>query len=94
MSIIGRFRRAFSPERTKDNVPSNDKLSTLTAREYEAFLLLLEGYTLKFCAEKMGVKYSTANTYQNSIYKKLGVKKRARLIIEYKDYVRSDKNEL
>lgn len=93
MSILERFKKAFSPKqetKNKLNTTRNERLNCLTAREYEAFSILLEGYTLKFCAEKMGVKYSTANTYQNAIYKKLGVKNRAKLIIDYKDLERSD----
>lgn len=56
----------------------------LTPREHELFLLLLEGYTLKECALKLSVKYSTANTHMTSIYKKLHVKSRAELIIHYR----------
>lgn len=63
------------------------RIQSLSAREYETFRLLLEGNTLRACAEKMGIKFSTVNTYQNSIYKKLGVNNRANLIIYYRDIV-------
>lgn len=61
------------------------KVELLTPREYELFCLLIEGYTLKECAEKLSIKYSTANTHITGIYKKLGVKSRPELIICYRD---------
>lgn len=97
MSILKRFKKVLLPKQEPASTLTTTKLerlNRLTAREYEAFLILIEGYTLKFCAEKMGVKYSTANTYQNAIYKKLSVKNRAKLIIDYKDLVRSDTHDM
>lgn len=97
MSILERLKKTFLPGKEilhKGNTSADEKVKSLTAREYEAFTILLEGYTLKFCAEKMGVKFSTVNTYQNAIYKKLNVKNRAQLIIDYKDLVRSVANDL
>lgn len=92
MPILEKFKRAFFINcDTKVNADSEKmkRIQELTLREYEAFLILLKGDTLKICAEKMGVKHSTVNTYQNAIYKKLEVKNRANLIIEYKDIVDS-----
>lgn len=57
----------------------------LTPREKETYLLLLEGYTLKETAKQLGIGYSTANTYQTGVYRKLHVKSRAELIINYHD---------
>ena len=89
VTILKRLKNIFSSKESNfentDDKSKEDNIKNLTAREYEAFLILIEGYTLKFCAEKMGVKFSTINTYQNAIYKKLGVKNRAGLIIHYKD---------
>lgn len=68
------------------NFMKNDRLrqiALLTPREHELYLLLMEGYTLKECAEQMSIKYSTANTHMTGIYKKLGVNSRAKLIINY-----------
>lgn len=62
-----------------------ERVSRLTPREYQLYLLLLEGYSLKECADKLNVKYPTANTHMTSTYKKLGVKTRAELIIKYRD---------
>lgn len=61
------------------------RVLSLSPREYETYLILLEGFTLRYAAEQMGVKYPTANTYVNAIYKKLCVSSRAQLIINYKD---------
>jgi DNA-binding CsgD family transcriptional regulator len=62
-----------------------EKVSTLTSREKDVFLLQLEGYTLKEAAKHLGIKYSTANTHMTAIYKKLNVSTRAELIINYKN---------
>lgn len=62
-----------------------EKVSSLSPRERETYLLLLQGFTLQYCAEQMGIKYPTVNTYVNAIYKKLDVNSRAQLIIQYRD---------
>ncbi len=62
-----------------------ERISQLTPREYELYLLLLEGFTLKESAKQLLVKYSTANTHMTGIYKKLGVRSRAELIINYRN---------
>ncbi len=59
------------------------RILSLTPREHDLFLLLLEGFTLKESAAQLSVKYSTANTHMTSIYKKLDVNSRAELIINY-----------
>lgn len=59
------------------------RLAQLTPREKDVYFLLLEGFTLKESARQLEVKYSTANTHMTSIYRKLGVKSRAELIINY-----------
>lgn len=87
MSLLDFFHRA-SPKAKQSTPPERDKsqlVAQLTPREREAYLLLLDGFTLRYCAEQMGVKYPTVNTYQTAIYKKLGVRSRAELIIQYRD---------
>lgn len=72
----------------RDTVSVEEKerrIESLSNREYEAYLILLEGYTLRYCAEQMGVKYPTANTYVNAIYRKLGVRSKAQLILNYRN---------
>lgn len=72
----------------KPGINGEDKarfIETLTPRERDAFLLLMEGYTLKETAMQLGIGYSTANTYQTAIYKKLHVNSRAELIINYRN---------
>lgn len=61
------------------------KVAQLTPRENDLYLLLLEGFTLKESAKQLSIKYSTANTHMTGIYKKLGVKSRAELIINYRE---------
>lgn len=62
-----------------------NKVSLLTRREYDVYLLLLDGFSLKECAEKLSIKYSTANTHMTGVYRKLTVNTRAELIINYRD---------
>lgn len=50
-------------------------------------MFLLEGYTLKETANQLGIGYSTANTYQTAIYRKLHVNSRAELIINYRNII-------
>jgi DNA-binding CsgD family transcriptional regulator len=70
------------------DLSSEEKLElveSLTPREKETFCILLGGYSLKETAKQLNIGYSTANTYQTSIYKKLHVNSRAELIINYRD---------
>lgn len=60
-------------------------VSSLTVRERDIYLLLVEGFTLKEVAKQSGIKYSTANTHMTGVYKKLNVNTRAELIINYRD---------
>jgi DNA-binding CsgD family transcriptional regulator len=57
----------------------------LTQRERDTYRLLLEGYTLRETADQLGIGYSTVNTYQTAVYRKLHVNSRAELIINYHD---------
>ena len=60
-------------------------VSSLTSREKDIYLLLIEGFTLKEVAKRSGIKYSTVNTHMTQIYKKLKVNTRAELIINYRN---------
>jgi DNA-binding CsgD family transcriptional regulator len=72
-------RRHVSTENEK-----HELIAQLTPREYDVYLQLLEGYTLKESAKRLSIKYSTANTHMSGIYRKLHVKSRAELIINYR----------
>lgn len=79
---------ALPADEKQVSVTQSDKqvqVSQLTPREHDLYLLLLEGFTLKESAKQLSIKYSTANTHMTSIYRKLGVKSRAELIINYRD---------
>ena len=72
----------------KMNLSHSEKLKlveSLTPREKETFYILLGGYSLKEAAKQLNIRYSTANTYQTAIYKKLNVNSRAELIINFRD---------
>lgn len=76
----------------KLNLSPSEKLKlveSLTPREKETFYILLGGYSLKEAAKKLDIRYSTANTYQTAIYKKLNVNSRAELIINFRDMYES-----
>lgn len=82
--------------RKKLNISEEDKIrniALLSNREYDVYLLLLEGYTLKESAKQLSIKYSTVNTHMTGIYRKLGVNSRAELIINYRNIFRNDKLE-
>lgn len=76
---------SFAGTDGKADEEKRERVSQLTPRENELYRLLLEGFTLKECAKQLLVKYSTANTHMTGIYKKLGVKTRAELIINYRN---------
>jgi len=73
----------LSPEEKQQLVES------LTPREKETFFILLDGYSLKEAADLLHVRYSTVNTHQTAIYRKLMVNSRAELIINYRDVYQS-----
>lgn len=77
----------------KLNLSYDEKLKlieNLTPREKETFYILLEGYSLKETAKLLNVGYSTANTYQTAIYKKLNVNSRAELLINFREMCETD----
>lgn len=71
----------------RNEVSSLDPLSSLfeekglSKREKEVARLLLKGLTLRQIAGEMGLSYPTINTYQNAIYRKLGIASRAELFL-------------
>jgi len=83
--LKGVFRKPRDNLLPKETNEKLKRVKTLSPREYETYLILIEGFTLRYAAEQMGVKYPTANTYVNSIYKKLGISSRTQLIINYKE---------
>lgn len=79
-------------EKKHDIVGNRAKMvKNLTPREREAFLLLIEGHTLKETAKGLNISYSTANTYQTAIYRKLQVNSRAELIINYMEIATAER---
>jgi DNA-binding CsgD family transcriptional regulator len=80
--------RTDTPYGKKLNLTACEKskmVESLTPREKETFFILINGYSLKETAEILNIRYSTANTYQTAIYKKLNVNSRAELIINFRD---------
>lgn len=85
----------FQRQHTKDwvgdllriEVTSGDPLSVLfeekglSKREKEVARFLLKGLTLRQIAGEMNLSYPTINTYQNAIYRKLGIASRAELLL-------------
>lgn len=65
---------------------------TLTNREQEVVLAVLDGHTkLNDIAEHLGISYGTAHTYMNRIYEHYGVHSRAELVATIK---KSDSDKL
>jgi DNA-binding NarL/FixJ family response regulator len=61
--------------------------SVLTPRELDVFGLLIRGIKMREIADALNIKYSTVNTHQKSIYKKLGINSRAECILRYGAHV-------
>ncbi len=59
-------------------------LKTLTLREREISVLLLEGLTLRQISGYLGISYDTVHSHYKNIYLKLEVSSRAELLIKYK----------
>ena len=70
------------------------KVATLTPREADVFYELLEGCSMSETAANLGIKYCTVNTHITGIYKKLGVKSRPNLLIQYGFMRKTDIEEL
>lgn len=90
MALFDKLKQILIPQKGKECLAekqdddSQVRVAQLTPREKDLYLLLLEGFTLKESAKQLGVKYSTANTHITGIYRKLDVKSRAELIINYR----------
>lgn len=78
-------RLAINSKSLNYNDEKEKKVLSLTPREHDVYHLLLDGFSLKECAEKLSIKYSTANTHMTGVYRKLGINTRAELIINYRD---------
>jgi DNA-binding NarL/FixJ family response regulator len=53
--------------------PPEKQASPLARKEQEALALLAEGLSYKMVADRMGISYSTVNTYAKRIYEKLHI---------------------
>jgi len=95
MDFLDKLRKILTPEYKSgpylnkqlkfSKEDKGKRLSSLTPREYQVYLLLLEGFTVKETAKQLKIKYSIANTHVTGIYKKLCVSSRAELIINYRN---------
>lgn len=68
---------------TPANAAADPTTDSLTPRERDVFELLIRGLKMREIADKLGIGYSTVNTHQKSVYKKLGVNSRAECIIRF-----------
>lgn len=83
-----------STENTSGGEVKRERVKSLTPREMDVFLLLLEGFTLNETAIQLGIKYSTVNTNMTAVYRKLCVNSRPELIIHYKEFSKCRDNGL
>lgn len=63
--------------------PEELLLDTLTTKERAVFDLLVVGMKMKEIATELNRSSATINTHINSIYSKLGVNSKAKLILRY-----------
>ncbi len=73
-------------ENEEERQQAQSRIAQLTAKEKLVFDFLVEGYTIKEIAKRLGISYSTVNTHMNAVYRKLGVNTRSQLIICYRQY--------
>lgn len=73
--LLSFFQDLPLPKEPKDH-------ETLTRRELDVLTLIAKGYTIKKCAELLGITRNTAAGYVKNIYKKLNVSTRAEATIE------------
>lgn len=71
------------------SIPRTDAVMTLTTREKEVFYMLLEGMKAKDIASKASISIWGANYFIKKIYRKLGVKSKTELILQYFDFRQS-----
>jgi DNA-binding CsgD family transcriptional regulator len=59
----------------------------LSPREIEVCILLLDGYTIRQISAMLSIAYSTVNTYNTSIYRKLGINSKTELVVMFSQYL-------
>ncbi|MBA2711593.1 MAG: hypothetical protein H0U57_13515 [Tatlockia sp.] len=64
-------------------LPKSPIAQTLTSRERDILLLLSEGYTDKQTAKKLDLSPRTVETHINNAKRKLGIKTRAQLLVQF-----------
>ena len=74
--LIEEYRK--SGENLKSTL--NDKVSSLSIREREIFVLIIEGNSNKEIADKLNISLGTVKNHITSIYKKSDVSKRMDII--------------
>ncbi|MBI4874138.1 MAG: response regulator transcription factor [Acidobacteria bacterium] len=62
--------RLFGPRRDR---PEGDPLESLSAREYQVFHLLVEGFRAKEIAARRGLSAKTVDTYRSALMRKLDI---------------------
>ena len=82
-----KFNTNSNAENNNSSDPHMTRLARLTPRENDVLNSLMQGNTIKQTAELLGIGYCTANTHITSIYKKLEVNSRAKLILQYGNLV-------
>lgn len=69
------FFKLFHEEQGDSPPPSGEgvNVTPLSPREYQVFMLLVQGYRVKDAAEHLGVSANSVSTYRSRILKKLGL---------------------
>jgi DNA-binding CsgD family transcriptional regulator len=85
--FLAQGKKEWIADLSRQEVTFGDALNSffedwkLSKREKEVARLLLSGLTLRQIALTMSLSYATINTYQNSLYRKLGVNSRSELLL-------------
>lgn len=85
--FLAQGKKEWIADLSRQEVTSGDALNSffedwkLSKREKEVARFLLSGLTLRQIALTMSLSYATINTYQSSLYRKLGVNSRSELLL-------------
>lgn len=80
----GREESVYDKALFRSKVDLEERVAGLTDKEYELYLLLVEGFTSKECAKLLNIRNSAEQAYMLEVFRKLKVSTRAELIINYR----------
>jgi DNA-binding CsgD family transcriptional regulator len=78
----GERRQGDRRRATRADLPPGPDASVCTSRERQIVQLLMQGMTNRQIAQTLGIAEDTVKKHLHHVYKKLGVRRRALLIVD------------